>query len=91
MTCDDCVNALKLNDIIEETRHEFESSLYVNCSCGVINKIETNKSHCTSERGPAVFDVNTKAAIGMCLSILKIILILCNQKQILISTVKFMF
>lgn len=65
MECTDCKSTLILKHIESETRHGLGSTLYINCSCGVINAVTTNKSHRLGTRGPQIFDVNTKAAIGI--------------------------
>ena len=62
--CEDCERPLDLRNIVEETRRGFGSIFIINCECGVLNRVETNKSHRAGGRGPAVFDINTKAAVG---------------------------
>jgi hypothetical protein len=62
--CTDCGLALQLANITKETRYGFGSLFYINCSCGVINSVETNKRHRVNKQGPKVFDINTKAALG---------------------------
>ena len=44
----------------------FGSILYINCVCGVLISVTTNKYHHINEtlRGHRTFDVNTKAALG---------------------------
>lgn len=47
-----------------ETRRGFGSTLYIMCTCGVLNSVTTNKVHHLHKKGAPVFDVNTKAAVG---------------------------
>lgn len=65
-SCWDCGQPLHLHNIQTETRMGFGSILYVDCDCGVLNAVSTNKFHCSKEspRGRRAFDVNTKAALG---------------------------
>ena len=37
----------------------------VECECGIVREVTTGKTHRVGKRGPAVFDVNTKAALGI--------------------------
>ena len=62
--CSDCEALLNLSNTVSEVRMGFGSTLYIQCECGVLNSVTTNKSHRTGKRGPPVFDVNTKAAVG---------------------------
>lgn len=62
--CTDCKKYLKLSQIETEIRQGFGSILYVKCECGVINKVKTGKTHETG-KGHYIFDVNSKAALGM--------------------------
>jgi len=63
--CNDCGKHLNLNNIVNEKRYGFGSVLMIECECGSCNEVSTGKTHRTGKRGPAVFDVNTKAALGM--------------------------
>ncbi|XP_062576921.1 uncharacterized protein LOC134267321 isoform X2 [Saccostrea cucullata] len=65
MNCWDCGHTLTLNNIVNERRQGFASNLTITCECGVLNEVTTGKSHRVNKRGPAVFDINTKAALGM--------------------------
>ena len=66
LKCDDsdCGENLSLSNIIKETRYGFGSRLYIECTCGIVNTVETNKRHRVNNKGPKVFDINTKAALG---------------------------
>ena len=62
--CTDCGEYLRLSKISKETRYGYGSLLYIDCTCGFINTVETNKRHRVNNKGPKVFDINTKAALG---------------------------
>lgn len=64
MNCWDCGHTLTLNNIVNERRQGFASNLTITCECGVLNEVTTGKSHRVNKRGPAVFDINTKAALA---------------------------
>ena len=49
---------------MSEHRSGLGSVLWIRCSCGNVNKIQTSKSHIDKKYG-VVFDVNIKAAAGM--------------------------
>lgn len=72
LCCKDCNTDLHLRNTTTETRFGYGSILYISCECGLINSVETNKSHRAGVniRGPKVFDINTKAALGKCLLLL---------------------
>ena len=65
-SCVDCGQPLDLCRTVDETQSGYGSILYVECQCGVLNSITTNKTQFTSPslRGRPAFDVNTKAALG---------------------------
>lgn len=65
MNCTDCDKTLNLFNIVNETRYGFGSLLLIECECGIVNEVTTGKTHRVGARGPPVFDVNTKAALGM--------------------------
>lgn len=64
MKCEECNAALELCNIQSETRRGFGSILYIECLCGTLNKVTTNKAHHVHKRGHPVFDINTKTAVG---------------------------
>jgi hypothetical protein len=62
--CDGCDSPLNLMNIEQERVHGFGSYLSIRCTtCNLLNTIVTNKTH-PGRKGPAIFDINTKAAIG---------------------------
>ena len=64
-SCVDCDQTLNLKNIVDEKRRGFGSVLTLQCSCGMLNTVTTNKAHRVGSRGPPIFDLNTKAALGM--------------------------
>ena len=51
-------------NIEQERLHGFGSYLSICCTtCNLFNTVVTNKTH-PGRKGPAIFDINTKAAIG---------------------------
>jgi len=65
LVCCDCGGNLVLNNITKETRYGFGSLLYIDCACGIINVVETNKRHRRKPKGPKAFDINLKSALGI--------------------------
>lgn len=63
-SCVDCGGRIFLDNIVSEKRQGLGSILYIECSCGMLNSVVTNKRHSTGKRGVPTFDVNTKAALG---------------------------
>ena len=59
-----CEAVQDLRNNVNEHMLGLGSVLWVRCSCGNINKIQTSKFHMAKKYG-VVFDVNTKAAAGM--------------------------
>ena len=45
LSCTDCGDSLSLTNIAKETRYGYGSLLYIDCTCGVVNMVETNKRH----------------------------------------------
>ena len=64
--CDDCGQPLQLHKTNREVRDGLNSLLYVECICGMMNKVYTNKSHRAEGKktGRPIYDVNTKTAMG---------------------------
>jgi hypothetical protein len=62
--CSDCGKYLRLSCTESEIRQGFGSILWIICECGVLNKIQTGKTH-EVKKGHHIFDVNTKSALGM--------------------------
>ena len=52
-----------LRNTLREYRYGLGSLLWIQCSCGQLNKVHTGKFH--YEEKAAVYDVNTKMAAGM--------------------------
>ena len=44
LSCSDCGDSLSLTKITKETRYGYGSLLYVDCTCGVVNMVQTNKA-----------------------------------------------
>jgi len=65
LICDDCGERLSLQDIVHETRYGFGSIFMIECECGIVKGISSGKTHRVHSKGPPVFDINTKAALGM--------------------------
>jgi hypothetical protein len=62
--CDGCDSPLNLMNIEQERLHGFGSYLSIRCApCNLLNTVVTNKTH-PGRKGPAIFDINTKTAIG---------------------------
>ncbi|VDI69646.1 myosin V [Mytilus galloprovincialis] len=60
-----CTAQLNLLNVEKEKLQGFGSYLTIRClNCNMLNNILTNKTH-YGTKGPAIFDINTKAAIGM--------------------------
>ncbi|VDI08996.1 Hypothetical predicted protein [Mytilus galloprovincialis] len=65
-SCKMCTIPLQLHNTEGEKRQGLGSYLSVRCAeCNFINTIQTNKTHVNGSRGPGVFDINTKTAIGL--------------------------
>lgn len=63
--CYACATPLQLVNCVKETRVGLASVLDVRCgSCGVVNMVQTSKTHPGKKGKNRVYDVNTKAAIG---------------------------
>ncbi|CAC5420050.1 unnamed protein product [Mytilus coruscus] len=63
--CQNCTAQLNLLNVEKEKMQGFGSYLAIRClNCNMLNNILTNKTH-YGTKGPAIFDINTKAAIGM--------------------------
>lgn len=60
-----CYLMQDLRNTISERRSDLGSLLWIQCSCGHVNPIETGKSHKTHDKGGAIYDVNTKVAAAM--------------------------
>ena len=62
--CDGCDSPLNLMNIEQERLYGFGSYLSIRCTtCNLLNTVVMNKTH-PGRKGPAIFDINTKAAIG---------------------------
>ena len=62
--CDGCDSPLNLMNIEQECLHGFGSYLSIRCTtCNLLNTVVTNKTH-PGRKGPTIFNINTKAAIG---------------------------
>ena len=64
LVCVDCSELLHLKFIVDETRCGLGSFLYIQCSCGVINKVPTGKTS-KAKHGPSIFTINVKASAAM--------------------------
>jgi hypothetical protein len=64
MTCTDCGCRLALQNIVHEVRYGLGSVFMVECDCGIVNEVSSGKTHRVGTKGPPVFDINTKAALG---------------------------
>lgn len=64
MTCTDCGSWLALQNIVHEVRYGLGSVFMMECNCGSVNEVSSGKTHRVGKKGPPVFDVNTKAALG---------------------------
>ena len=62
--CDICKKPLSLANCFRENRSGLASTLSIRCECGFVTRVPTGKSHRPSNTA-VVFDVNTKAAMGM--------------------------
>ena len=61
---DGCDSPLNLMNIEQERLHGFGSYLSIGrTTCNLLNTVVTNKTH-PGRKLPAIFDINTKAAIG---------------------------
>ena len=83
-----CSQPLHLSNIYKEQRVGYASIMYISCDCGVLNKVSTGKSHRPpdkSKRGMPVYDINTKAVLGIL--IVSAIFFLHLNNFILISTI----
>ena len=68
-SCYVCQKTLKLDNIINETRHGLASLLYIQCKCEMTNKIFTSKHHFLKKNdtnSARIFDINTRCAGGKC-------------------------
>ena len=65
MKCESCGQGLSLDMITDEQRHGLGSFFHFTCQCKHITKIATGKTHKHLSKGPAIFDINTKAATAM--------------------------
>ena len=64
-TAEGCEAVQDLRNTVSEHRSGLGGCvLWIRCSCGNVNKIQTSKSHMAKKYG-VVFDVNTKAAADM--------------------------
>ena len=65
--CDssDCDKVLDLRNTESETRSGLGSLLWVRCTCGELNRVPTGKSHREKDKGPPIYDVNSKMATAM--------------------------
>ena len=63
--CQSCKSPLRLSNCVQEKRVGFASMLYIRCECGFITNVPTCASHQGSSSRSVVYDVNTKAAMGM--------------------------
>lgn len=63
--CRQCKEALALINSTSEKNMGYASHLFIRCECGQVNQIETSETHVHGKRGPQVYDVNTKAALGI--------------------------
>ena len=63
-TAEGCEAVHDLRNTVSEHRSGLGNVLWIRCSCGNVNKIQTSKSH-MAKKYDVVFDVNTKEAAGM--------------------------
>ena len=63
--CASCKSPLRLSNCVQVKRVGFASMLYIRCECGFITNVPTCASHQGSSSRSVVYDVNTKAAMGM--------------------------
>lgn len=63
-SCNDCGQLIGLNRIIDKKINGFGSILYIECVCGVLNNVRTNKVHRApgKSKGCLIYDINTKMA-----------------------------
>ena len=87
--CIDCKQPLQLTDVVNEKRYGPASILNVLCCCGQINTISIAKCHRSagSRRGVSIYDINTKLATGIYITILFHLILLASTIYYQFSTV----
>ena len=64
--CEDCKCQLNLTNIVADTKCGLGSIYYIQCECGVLNKINSGTVHFYGEKKKQkpIFDINTQAVTG---------------------------
>ena len=57
--CDssDCDKVLDLRNTESESRSGLGSLLWVRCTCGELNRVQTGKSHREKDKGPPIYNI----------------------------------